>query len=103
MTTLHPVDSTYHRFCHSIGTHSPHCPDGPAAVFARAIAEHSTTVRQSLSSHCWMASCSCGWQWPPCITEDTAREAAAVHYLGPDPIGTDPDGSLLAAIARHRR
>lgn len=72
-----------------------------AVAGARPATDHNTAVRQSLSSRCWLASCSCGWQWPPAMTEDVAREAAAVHYLGDDPLGADPDGSLLAAMRRH--
>lgn len=71
------------------------------AARANAGANHDVTVRQSPSSRCWMPACSCGWTWPPCIREDVAREAAAVHYLGADPIAADPDGALLAAMRRH--
>jgi hypothetical protein len=35
------------------------------------------------------------------MREDVAREAAAAHYLGADPIAADPDGALLAAMRRH--
>lgn len=93
MTTRHPVDSTYHPCCKAIGGHSQQCG---------STAEHTATVRRSLSSHLWMPPCACGWTAPPQITEAAARQAAAKHRgaAGASPVsGLSPTAPAFPAGA----
>jgi len=109
--TDHPVDSTFHRCCRSIGGHGRDCPHGPAAIFAAAErerasapaaeADHDVTVGAATANgRGYRAACrTCGWTSPGQFAEDTARRLAAEHYLAAD--NSDDSAELAAAMDRH--